>query len=509
MGSGEVFRLGATTPPNAFAHASAYVQASAQADWSLRRGIDFTVGFDLQGKVDAEAGSSGVSGSFAAGVDVSGALAIQAELPIDLFSVDGAGLIARLRAKLALTAFVSAALTLDRSVLEQTLRANFGEPMSSLLDIVLEELDLEAGLWGRASLAIEALGEAVLAGTLLPSADNGAGLTFSTCYDTAFGYGAGMHFLANLGFPHPQRLFTRLTGEVCDQLLALVTPSDPYKSDAVSVGLGALHTLLPVAMRGLFQLGMSLTGDPPAAQQTATGALASSLITQAQQVVLKAVTELATGLLGDALTDPRLASALSRLTSAQLDTVTAQLTTLQNNCGDLAGIAISDIDQWLTGLLACLSTVSDLLNSLIGFGVQAEVTSNVQSWTTMLWAAGTLIQRIISWADDVNSGSPFGTDTVTPDPPASVATIVKPVGGSVTYTDVAAYLIGSKVVAADLETALRAAIPQSAAAFDWLNTVLQITPGQLVQSLFQELAAPSDQQPRRSSASSPPPQPMP
>ena len=210
--------------------------------------------------------------------------------------------------------------------------------------------------------------------------------------------------------------------------------------------------------------------------------------------MLKAVTELATGLLGDALTDPRLASALSRLTSAQLDTVTAQLTTLQNNCGDLAGIAISDIDQWLTGLLACLSTVSDLLNSLIGFGVQAEVTSNVQSWTTMLWAAGTLIQRIISWADDVNSGSPFGTDTVTPDPPASVATIVKPVGGSVTYTDVAAYLIGSKVVAADLETALRAAIPQSAAAFDWLNTVLQITPGQLVQSLFQELAAPSDQQ---------------
>jgi hypothetical protein len=123
--------------------------------------------------------------------------------------------------------------------------------MSSLLDIVLDELDIEAGLWGRASLAIEALGEAVLAGTLLPSADNGAGLTFSTCYDTAFGYGAGVHFLANMGFSHPQRLFTRLTGEVSDQLLALVTPSEPDQADAVSVALGALHTLLPVAVRGL------------------------------------------------------------------------------------------------------------------------------------------------------------------------------------------------------------------------------------------------------------------
>ena len=494
MGSGEVFRLGATTPPNAFAHAGAYVQASAQADWSLRRGIDFTAGFDLQGKVDAEAGSSGVGGSFAAGVDVSGALAVQAELPIDLFSADGAGLIARLQAKLALTAFVSAALTLDRSVLEQTLRVNFGEPMSSLLDIVLEELDLEAGLWGRASLAIEALGEAVLAGTLVPSADNGAGLTFSTCYDTAFGYGAGVHFLANLGFSNPQRLFTRLTGEVSDQLLALVTPSDPDQSAAVSVGLGALHTLLPVAIRGLLQLGMSLTGDPPAAEQTAVGALASSLIAQAQQIVLQAVTDLATGLLGDALTDARLVSALSRLTSGQLDTVTGQLTTLQNNFEALTAIAISDIDQWLTGLLTCLGTVSDLLNSLTGLGIRAELIGNVQSWTAMLWAAGTLIQRIISWADDASPGSPFSTDPVTPVPPASVAATVKPAGGSVTYSDVAAYLIGSQVASADLETALRTAIPQAAAAFDWLNTVLQITPGQLIQSLFQELAAPTDQQ---------------
>jgi hypothetical protein len=106
--------------------------------------MDFSAGFDLQGKVDAAAGSSSMGRSFAAGVDVSGALAVQAELPIDLFSTDGAGLIARLQAKLAATAFVSAALTLDRSVLEQALQANFGEPMSSLLDIVLDELDVEA-----------------------------------------------------------------------------------------------------------------------------------------------------------------------------------------------------------------------------------------------------------------------------------------------------------------------------------------------------------------------------
>lgn len=159
MASGELFSLGATTPSNSFAHASAYVQASAQVEWSTRRGIDLTAGFDLQGRVEAEAGDSGVGASFAAGVDVSGALAVQAALPIDLFSADGAGLVARLQAKLAVTAFVSAVLTLDRSVFEGQLRAEFGEPMSSLLDIVLEELDIEAGLWGRASLAIEAVGE--------------------------------------------------------------------------------------------------------------------------------------------------------------------------------------------------------------------------------------------------------------------------------------------------------------------------------------------------------------
>jgi hypothetical protein len=94
MGSGEVFRLGATTPPNAFAHAGAYVQASAQADWSTRRGIDITAGFDLQGQVNAAAGGSGVAASFSAGVDVSGAFAVQAALPIDLFSAAARKIIA-------------------------------------------------------------------------------------------------------------------------------------------------------------------------------------------------------------------------------------------------------------------------------------------------------------------------------------------------------------------------------------------------------------------------------
>jgi hypothetical protein len=456
--------------------------------------MDFSAGFDLQGKVEAEAGSSGVGGSFAAGVDVSGALAVQAELPIDLFSSDGAGLIARLRAKLAATAFVSAALTLDRGVLEQGIKANFGEPMSSLLDIVLDELDVEAGLWGRASFAAELLGEAVLAGTLLPSADDGAGFTFSTCYDTAFGYGSGVHFLANIGFAHPQRLFTRLTGEMSDQLLALVTPSDPDELAAVSVGLGALHTLLPVAVRGLLQLGMSLADGQAGASQTATTTLAASLIAQGQQVVLQAVTDLATGLLSDALTDARLVSALSRITSAQLSTTTGQLTTLENNFQALTETAISDIDQWLAGLLTCLDTISNLLSSLTGFGVAAEITAGAQSSAAMLWAAGTLLERIISWADDASAGSPFTTDAVTPSPPASVAATIKASGGSVTYSDVVAYLLGSQVANAGLETVLRAAFPPTAAAFDWLNTVLQITPGQLLQTLLQDLAAPTAQQ---------------
>jgi len=103
----EVFRLGATTPSNAVAHAGAYLQASAQAGWSPRRGIDLTAGFDLQGKINAAAGGSGVAASFSAGVDISGALKVQAALPVDLFTADGAGLIARLQAKLALTAFVT------------------------------------------------------------------------------------------------------------------------------------------------------------------------------------------------------------------------------------------------------------------------------------------------------------------------------------------------------------------------------------------------------------------
>jgi hypothetical protein len=490
----EVFQLGATTPPNAFAHADAYLQASAQADWSFRRGVDLTAGFDLQGKVNAAASDSGVAAAFGAGVDISGALAFQAALPIDLFSADGAGLIARLQAKLALTAFVTAVLSLDRAVLEQTVQAQFGGPMSSLLDIVLDELDISAGFWGRVSIAIEAVGEAVLAGTLLPSADGGAGLSFSARYETAFIYGAGTHFITNLGFAHPQRLFTRLTGAISNELLALVTPDDPDEASLVAVGLGALHTLLPVAIRGLLQLGLSLVGDPPAASSTATSTLASSLIAQGQQAVLQAVSDLATGLLGDALTDARLVAALSRFTAADIQTVTGLLSTLQTDFEALTGTDISDIDEWLTGLLTCVGDIDNVLTSLTGLGVPAPVTGNVQAWAALLWAAGTLLERIISWADDTNAGSPFSGDPVTPTPPASLAAKIKAGSGTVSYADVATYLITCQVVTDDLEAALRNAIPQAGAAFDWLNTVLGTGEGQLLQTLFQDLAAPSSQQ---------------
>jgi hypothetical protein len=490
----EVFRLGATTPPNAFAHADAYLQASAQANWAFRRGIDLTAGFDLQGKVEAAAGGSGVAASFAAGVDISHALAVQAALPIDLFSADGAGLVARLQAKLALTAFVTAAISLDRAVLGQKVHAQFSGPMASLLDIVLDELDVSAGFWGRESIAIQAVGEAVLAGTLLPSADGGAGLSFSARYETAYIYGAGTHFITNLGFAHPQRLFTRLAGAISDELLALVTPDDPDEASVVAVGLGALHTLLPVAVRGLLQLGMALAGDPAAASSTATSTLVSSLIAQGQQVVLQAVSDLAMGLLGDALTDARLVSALSRLTAADIQAVTGQLTTLQGDFQALTGTDISDIDQWLTGLLTCMGDIDTMLTSLTGLGVPAAVTGDVQSWAALSWAAGTLLQRIISWADGASTGSPFSSDPVTPTPAASLAAAVKKGGGTVSYKDVATYLITSPIVTNDLETALRNAIPQAGAAFDWLNTVLGSGQGQLLQTLFQDLAAPSAQQ---------------
>jgi len=71
---------------------------------------------------------------------------------------------------------------------------------------------------------------------------------------------------------------------------------------------------------------------------------------------------------------------------------------------------------------------------------------------------------------------------------------VKPAGGTVAYADVVTHLIGSQVTSTDLETALRNLIPQAGAAFDWLNSVLGSSQGQLLQTLFQTLAVPSAQQ---------------
>src|SRR5204863_611750 len=105
------------------------------------------------------------------------------------------GFVARFQAQAAVAAYASATLALSASEFRRLVRENTEWPLEGLLEIFVDEVEVSAGVWGRASFAAEVFGEAVLAGSLLPTAAHGPGFSFSFRYGAGWGFGAGYQFV--------------------------------------------------------------------------------------------------------------------------------------------------------------------------------------------------------------------------------------------------------------------------------------------------------------------------
>jgi hypothetical protein len=285
----ELFSLSASTPEGAFAHGKALASGSAEAQASLRRGVDLSASVQVEGHVSGEAGSqlaAGLTGDVQAG----GGLRLQAAIPIDLFDPQArAGLVARLQAQAAASASIAATVSLEVEAFRQLLGTRFAPPFEQLLDVFLDELVIEAGIWGRASFAAELYGEALLAGSLVPSASEGPGFTFSTRWGAGLGVGSGVHFLANLGVEDPARLLDRMAATIAELIL---DEARGYADSLPSTDAAALApvtavagVLVPLATRLLFSLGGQLAGTQHAAADTA-GSVVEGFVRQGQHALL-------------------------------------------------------------------------------------------------------------------------------------------------------------------------------------------------------------------------------
>ncbi|MEO5997116.1 MAG: hypothetical protein ABIN89_10260 [Chitinophagaceae bacterium] len=185
------------------------------ANAELRRGINLSAGFDFAASAQGVLGK-GLSAKVTAGVNARAGVALQAAFPLDLFKE--AGIIARFQAQAAAAAYVGATVGLEFNVFREQIGTLIPSPLDELLDVFLEEIELSAGFWGRAAFAAEIRGEAVLAGSLSPTAPNDPGFSFSLQYAAGLGYGAGKEFVTNIKFVEPQRLLDR----IADRMVRIV-----------------------------------------------------------------------------------------------------------------------------------------------------------------------------------------------------------------------------------------------------------------------------------------------
>lgn len=490
--STELFSIGAATPTGgrAFGGATAYATASAEA--ATTRGFRLALGAEAAARADASIRDL-VAASLSGGVGAKARVELAAAFPLDLF--DQAGIVARIDAAAEAAAYLRASLGLDLQVFERRVRERFEGPLAELCGIFLEEAAVEAGLWARVAFAVQLHGEATLTGSLLSSATGGPGFSVSLAYGAGVGLAAGADFLVNIGLVDPRRLLNRisdrLTAEVVGRAAAhAATLAGPSRA-AADEALAYLRILLPLAGRTAFELGALLARSEPANQRRdAALAIGGSFVSEAQELLLQQLCDFALGRARAAFDAGALQAAFDALDADRQGEVLDDLGALRDALLALDRAAPASGSGWLDALLACLAAAEALpRHGLIG-GARAD---DLEGALAHLWAAGTLLGRVVTWLEAPGPAPLFGADVA---PIASnsavaahvAAAIGKPAGTGVTLADLASFLVGANLLAD-----LKAAPAPIGPVVSWLDDTFASGPGHdLVRQLLVELVPLAD-----------------
>lgn len=258
----DIFSLNTVTEEDSWAHGAATARAWLTGSLRAEDGLDVSAEFDAQ-----------VSGQL--GVDVAQALAsVQAEatgaahaglrlqvgLPLDLF--EGAGLVASLRAEASVSGQVSVKVSLKAGALGTAVLEAVPEVARPYTELLLEELTVSAGVWGRASFSVMATAELVSTIALFPSDGSPPGVTAHFRYGYGWLYGGGWGTVVNVGLD-PERVVDRLCGQISLDLareIGKVTLS-PQTGEFERWLLSICPTLVPAVLRLLVNLARATVTD--------------------------------------------------------------------------------------------------------------------------------------------------------------------------------------------------------------------------------------------------------
>lgn len=426
----ELFYRSSATPADAYLHGKQYIEAVTTETWSFRRGVDISASADFIAMVDRKMGHTAVSAGFAADLEAHVAVAVQIMSPLDLFGPQGAGLVARIAAEAELSAAIGLDVSVSVADILQAAKVDLGGPLAEMLDAIAEELELSAGIWVRAAFAAEAQLSATATGRLRPGPREGAGLTFSTRAAAGFGFGAGLEFMLNVGFPSPHQLCARLGEAVTDAVLGAASKES-------TKALAAARLLLPLGVQSLLELGWSIA-DPPKNGHSTSDVVIDALLSKLQSLVLDVLLHLAADEIGRLLGPGNLLSVVLEMPDTDREHAAAVFDGLADAVGVVAATQVSAPEKFLGSVAVLLARAEDLVDLPV---VPPDLAKPLRRALATAWSALMLLARVESWvADPARAASDlFGTTPVTGSG-AIVAEIPKR-GNALTYADLVVYLV--------------------------------------------------------------------
>lgn len=373
---------GASASAGDWAQAAANASVDFRTGVALKRGINLEAGVGVMGELSA-ALRYFLAADLNASAQASARLRGQIQVPLDLF--DEAGFAVRLQA--VAEASVSIRLGLGLSIREFLQLAQqtgqLDETGNELLVIFLEELDIQAGVSGKAAVAAMAYANLVMTGRLVtdPSQQFKPGFTISAEAGVGLKAGAGWQLFAHLGFKDTRRLVGRTIDVLVDQTVNRLCAKLP--DDHARSLVAGLRAPAKIGLRCAFEVGYALYDQAPTFADNS-----DELARQCVRVVLEEAQKVLLEMISRVATEQFLA-AIDRMGISQVE-----WDQTQPYRQVLASLLRSLPREPFVATPANLTYWTDLANAAVTLGMQLAGAVNRDEWAepvSVIWSAAQLL----------------------------------------------------------------------------------------------------------------------
>ncbi|MFZ5816419.1 MAG: lamin tail domain-containing protein [Bacillota bacterium] len=351
--SGDIFTLGASAGFDegiVRGKVGAGARLSFEGEFALCHGLNAALTAEAVAEVEGAltllwvlAGRARGQASAAAGIKVDG------RITVDLFDEFGLSAEAAAFAEASLAGRL--AVGLDLQEIAALARQQLPDLAYEILVAFLNEVVIEAGVWGKVSFAAMAKAHLNIRGSLKDDANAGFLVEMGT--EVGWGGGAGYEFFGGIRFTNPKRFFLtaseRITRELAREARRRLPPE-------FRPGIAMLELVLPITLNGAYELGQLVALQSLSPSGDLVRPFNANFAAQLQRFLLDRLAEAGIQLLGGAIEEAVHRAVRGHLTESQRQQLITRIEALIAEL-DRAELTAATLTSTLTQLVEILTVL--------------------------------------------------------------------------------------------------------------------------------------------------------